>query len=781
MELRGFSGKRHPGDLLRAALGTLVLSATGWYASTHKAPGRIEESLFRIVNRLPSSFEVVLSTVMQAGSLAAVPTGAALALFFRRPKLARDVAVAGSAAYALALAIKELVDRARPETLLDLVSIRGPTPTGAGFPSGHVAVVAAMATAAAPHLPRRARRILWMIVLLVAVARMYVGAHLPLDVVGGAALGWVMGAAIHLWFGAPEQRPSIEAVTRALRDFRFDPIRVIPAEVDARGSVPYFVLAESSEFFVKAVGRENRDADLLFKAWHLLAMKRVEDEAPFTTPKQQAEHEAFMSLLAQRVGVRTPSILAVTPINRGTVLIVEERVRGRTLEDLSSADIAEDSVTLLWDEVAKLRAAKVAHRDLRAANVLVDRAGLPWLLDFGFAEAGATDRRLAQDLAEMVTSVALLIGPRRAVRGAITALGPDALAASLPLIQPLALSGATRKSLRSGGVSLDELRSEAAAAAGVSVPKLEVLPRFRLRALVALLIGGLAVHFLLPQVGELSRTFDVIRSAHPGWLLLALLAAAGSYVAAALSQIGATPSSLAFGPTLAVQIAGSFANRLTPGSWGGMGINVRYLEGAGLDARTSVAAVGLNAVAGAVIHVSGLVAALVLLGRTRTVEARLPHGWALLVAIVAALVAMGVLLWSPLGRNRWVGRARDAVGSLGPVFRDPVKALQLVGGSAGVTACYILAFGASLNAFDAHAGPIQVAAVYLGGAVVGSISPTPGGLGATEAALVAGLTSTGTSVEVAVTGVLAFRLVTFWLPIPIGALMLRVLRRRHVI
>ena len=114
MELRGFSGKRHPGDLLRAALGTLVLSATGWYASTHKAPGRIEESLFRIVNRLPSSFEVVLSTVMQAGSLAAVPTGAALALFFRRPKLARDVAVAGSAAYAPARAIKERVDRARP-------------------------------------------------------------------------------------------------------------------------------------------------------------------------------------------------------------------------------------------------------------------------------------------------------------------------------------------------------------------------------------------------------------------------------------------------------------------------------------------------------------------------------------------------------------------------------------------------------------------------------------------------------------------------------------------
>jgi glycosyltransferase 2 family protein len=778
----GPAGKRHPSDLLRSVLGASVLVVTSLYASVHKTPGRAEEGFFRLVNRLPSSLELWFSAVMQAGSLAAVPICAALALVFRRPRLARDIAVAGSGSYVLARVIKEVVDRNRPGTLLDLVSLRGVAASGEGFPSGHVAVAAAIATAAAPYLPRRARRILWAIVAVVAVARMYVGAHLPIDVIGGAALGWTVGAAVHLMFGAPEQHPSIEGVTKALRAAGFDPSSVVRASVDARGSVPYFILGKTGrEFFVKAIGREQRDADLLFKVWRFLVMRQVEDEAPFTTPKQQAEHEAYMSLLAERAGASTPSIAAVAPVGGGAVLIVERWIHGHTLEELPSGDITHATVSRLWENVARLRSARIAHRDLRAANILIAADGRPWLLDFGFAESAATRHRLAQDLAELLTSIAVLIGPQRAVKGALKDLGPEALAASLPLLQPHALSAATRRALKSSGVSLGELRSRAAAAAGVPVPELEVLPRIRLRALIVLLLGGFAVHLLLPQIGELPRTLEAVRSANVGWLLLALAASAGSYAFAAVSQIGATASPLAFGPTLAVQVAGSFANRLTPGSWGGLGLNVRYLEGTGLDASTSVAAVALNAVTGVILHTMALLVSLILLGRTRIVEERLPHGWALLVAVVAVLAVIGVLLWSPLGRKRWVDPARKAVRNLGLVLWEPVKTLELLGGSAGVSLSYILALAASLHAFNAHSELIEVAAVYLGAAAIASISPTPGGLGAMEAALVAGLTSTGTSAGAAVAGVLAFRLATFWLPIPVGALALRALKRRHVV
>ena len=122
----------------------------------------------------------------------------------------------------------------------------------------------------------------------------------------------------------------------------------------------------------------------------------------------------------------------------------------------------------------------------------------PWLLDFGFAEAAASDHQLAQDLAELLVSTTLSLGSQPAVEGALNSLGPDALVACLPLLQPLALSAATRRSLRSYGALLTELRTRAATATGVPVPELEVLPRIRPRALISLFVAGFAVHLLLP-------------------------------------------------------------------------------------------------------------------------------------------------------------------------------------------------------------------------------------------------------------------------------------------
>lgn len=774
--------RRHPGDLLRFVLGAGALLVATLHASRNKRPGRIEENIFRLVNELPGSFEGALSAVMQAGSLAAIPISAGLALVLRRPRLARDLVSAGAGAYLGARLLKAIIERARPAAILEDILLRGPGSSGLGFPSGHVAVATALATASAPHLPRVARRITWGVVALVAIARMYVGAHLPVDVIGGAGLGWAAGAGVHLLFGTRAGWPSIEAVRDALRDAGLRPLRVVAANVDARGSAPYVVVDEEGrEFFVKAIGRETRDADLLFKTWRYLAMRRIEDEAPFTTPKQEAEHEAYMSLLAERAGARTPSIIGIIPAGNGTTLIMERRIMGQTLDQLEGREISEAITSRLWDDVSKLHSARVAHRDLRPANVLIDDDGVPWLLDFGFAESAATDRRLAQDVAELLTSMAILIGSRRTIEDALPHLGSDAVAASLPLIQPLALSAATRRSLRSHGNLLGDLRARAARAAGVPLPEPEVLPRIRPRALIALLVGGLAVHFLLPQIGEVPQTLDAVRSASVWWLLAALGASAASYIAAALSQIGATTAPLAFGPTVAVQLAGSFANRLTPGSLGGLGLNVRYLEVSGLDRPSSVAAVALNAVAGVIVHTAALVVALILLGRTSVDTGRLPHGWALLVVVIAVLTVSGVIVWSVHGKKRWIEPARKAVGSLAEVLGRPAKSLELFGGSAGVSLCYILALGACLHAFNAHAGPVEVATVYLAAAAISSFSPTPGGLGAMEAALVAGLTSAGTATGAAVAGVLAFRLVTFWLPIPFGALTLRGLQRRHVV
>lgn len=152
---------------------------------------------------------------MQAGSYPAVPVITILALLVRRQKLARDLFVGGSLAWLLSKPIKAFFARGRPRLLLDAVTIRGDIAAGLGFPSGHVAVASALATVAGPYLTTRARRTSWVLVWLVALGRVYVGVHFPLDVIGGAALGWAVGTAVHILWGAPDYLPPREAIRRA--------------------------------------------------------------------------------------------------------------------------------------------------------------------------------------------------------------------------------------------------------------------------------------------------------------------------------------------------------------------------------------------------------------------------------------------------------------------------------------------------------------------------------------------------------------------------------------
>ena len=143
-----------------------------------------------------------------------------------------------------------------------------------------------MATAAGPA-PRPARRAVWGVVWLVALGRMYAGAHLPLDVVGGAALGWAVAAATHLAVGAPGGLPTASAIREGLRPAGIDPATVDPLGADARGSVPFVVRARDGErWFVKAVGRSSA-TPTCSTSWRWAVFREVEDEVLVRHPSRR--------------------------------------------------------------------------------------------------------------------------------------------------------------------------------------------------------------------------------------------------------------------------------------------------------------------------------------------------------------------------------------------------------------------------------------------------------------------------------------------------------------
>jgi glycosyltransferase 2 family protein len=155
-----------------------------------------EERAFRLANDASDRIRVPVRGVMQAGTFGAVPAASGLALLFRQPRLAAGLAVGGTLAWIATKLIKPVGGRDRPNGVLDDVTLRERIEGDLGWPSGHTAVATTLAFVAAPELPRSARPILAGVVATVGFGRMYVGAHLPHDVLGGAGLGMMISAAI---------------------------------------------------------------------------------------------------------------------------------------------------------------------------------------------------------------------------------------------------------------------------------------------------------------------------------------------------------------------------------------------------------------------------------------------------------------------------------------------------------------------------------------------------------------------------------------------------------
>jgi undecaprenyl-diphosphatase len=162
-----------------------------------------EAAVFRVLNGTTVLPFVLVWPVMQLGNVVVVPASAAVAAALRRWRLAGELLLAGTATYLLAKVVKGIVTRGRPDGLLDDVVLRGAAAVGRGFISGHAATLTALAAVAWPWLGPRARIALVAAVSVVCLTRVYVGAHLPLDVVGGVGLGLAVAGVVRLLFGRP--------------------------------------------------------------------------------------------------------------------------------------------------------------------------------------------------------------------------------------------------------------------------------------------------------------------------------------------------------------------------------------------------------------------------------------------------------------------------------------------------------------------------------------------------------------------------------------------------
>lgn len=761
---------RRPADVAELALGAVALAALALLAARAPASATAADAVLPAISA--TFARDVLSVANVIASLAVLGTLLAVAGHVVRARhfgLVSGVLAAAVGPLA-GLGIAALTGLAAGPAAVPL--LLGPVHGAAGLP-----VTAATAFLAGTDLHRR--RLLRPARLAIAGA-VACGLLLgSLSVVAAAyalVVGATAGVAVRVAAGVLPARPPEERIVAVLvrAGRHVGPLRLLE---EGPGRVRYASTdADGSELRITVVDPDRRGVAFARRLWRTSRLRTAAVGRPAATLRGQLEREALTAALADAAGVAAPDVLAL--VAAGPALVLAERpVAGSPLTD----DVGR--VPEVWVALRRLHDAGLAHGALTADDVVLLPDGGAGFADLPAAQPAATELQRELDVAALLVATAPLLGAPEAVAAMRNAYGtgPTAEARLAALLQPSALPRPTGRAVR-GTPVLGELRQalagpEGARAPVTSAPRLE---RLRPRTVIAVAGATLAVHILATQLSAVSIG-NALRHAQVGWFAVALAGSAITYLGSALALIAFVPAALKLARTTLVQLASSFLTLVTPPAVGHVGLNIRYLQRSGLPVAVATGAVAVKETVTVVVTVPVLLLCGWLSGVSASRLTLLPEGGVLAVLLVAAC-ALGLVVAIPgprrLLRNRLEPLVRRTLPQLIAAIGRPRRMVTALLGVLLLDAGYVLALGASLQAFGASLALPALVVVYLAASALGSAAPTPGGLGAVEAALVGGLTATGVPLAPALTAVLLFRAATFWLPAPLGWVAFVFLQRR---
>jgi len=767
-----------PLDLVRllVLLGVLLLLTALALVGRDTSRGAAAD-LARLLHHVPRVFDQLLRLVSAFGALA-VP----LALMVREVvrgygRRLIEAVLTGLLAIGVAEGIDRIVE-AFPASSLYTALAHLPGGATARPLDTYLTALFAFAAVIGVADDRLWRRLLEA-VTTVYVLSAFVAVHATLQsLIVSLTLGLLVGIAVRYVAGSVNERPDGTRVAAALRrqGLALHRLEAVSPEADYlrvyRGTT-----ADGQQLTVQVFDRELIASGALYNVWRILRLRAELAPAPSLSLERVTEHRTLLAMAAQTIGVPAPRLVAGVPCGPDSIVLVYDVPAGTPLEQPTDAQLDE-----LWTVVNAMHFHRMTHRGLSAGKILAAPDGSVVLPAPTNGAMFAGDLRVSLDRVQLLITTAQLAGAERAVRSARRNLTDDELAAVLPVLQPIALPSATRHAVNEHKGLLEAVREEIQGQTNHRPPELANVERFRPRVILSIVAVIVAGYLIVGQLTSVNLG-TVLSGARWQWVPMVVLASALTYVAAAVSLTGYVRERLVFGRTLLAQVAASFAGFVTPPAVGGLALNVRYLQKSGVPAAGIATSLGLSQAVNAASHVVLLVAFAAATGATANESLPVP-GWAfgvlggLAVLALLALTIPGIRLWISA---RVLPPLRQSLSRLLDLLTTPAKLAEALLGALGLNAAYIAALWFAVHAFNGPVGLSGAAVVYLTSAAIGSVAPTPGGLGAVELALSTGLAALGMASTAAVSGVLLFRLATFWLPVPLGWLALQVLRRRNAV
>jgi uncharacterized membrane protein YbhN (UPF0104 family) len=770
-------------------LGFLIVVGAGVVAGTvaSSTASGIAVDVARVVARAPVGIVSLAAIVSQAAFLL-VSLATPIALIAARRFRALWV---GGVAVAASVLIFALVASLVPVRLGVALAAEGliPLPGALALPAvASIAAYTAGATVIGTELTRRWARALWTLLGFVALSQIVTASGTPLGVTLAIGVGGAVGSAALLALGR-----RVEAVTPAQVATALWRAGVRVADV-ARLADPAWpdwhlrVATDGGDVAVKTVGVLEQRSDTLYRKYRQIRLKDVGDDEPYPSPRRAVAAEAMMTLLAARSGVRCPALRAVEPINAEEFVLAVDYVPGRRLDQLADDELTLDRLVDAWQQVDGLRRAGIAHRDLRLEQFLVDDEGRVWLRDFAFGEPAAATSSLEGDVAELLAGTYTRVGAEAAVAAATQVLEANVLAGALARLVPAALTRPTRAAVRAMPGRLAPLVEEVCRVTGVREPVFAQVERVRPRTLVVGATIAVAFYIMLPQLADLPSMLEAVRGAQLIWIPAVVAASILTYVGAALGLAGGTPGRVPIWQAFTVAMSSSFVVLVAPGAIGQVGLNVRFLQKRGYSTSVSVSASAAKETAVFVVHLLLLLIFALWVGSADALKGeweKLPPAGSVLAVLGAVLGVVGLVVASPAVRRRLRTSVRpaikDALSAMAEVAASPGKMVMLFAGVALLPLGYATCLYFSVQALGGGASFPAVALVFLSVGALASAAPTPGGLGAVEAVLLAALTGVGIAPPQALAAVFLYRLATFWLPIAPGLVSFRWLTAREVI